>query len=127
MSAPIQCFEDLVAWRKARLLNAAIYQVTRAGSFSKDYELTRQVRRATISIMSNIAEGFERGKASEFHQFLCVAKGSCAEVRSQLYSALDADHLTQSKFTELMGLAAETGRVIGGLRASVERRRDSTN
>jgi four helix bundle protein len=126
MSARIQQFEDLIAWQKARALNAMVYRATRGGSFAKDYELVRQIRRATISIMSNIAEGFERGKATEFHQFLCIAKGSCAEVRSQLYAALDAEHLPQAKFDELMALATETGRVIGGLRASVERRRDGT-
>jgi len=127
MSPEIQCFEDIIAWQKARSLSAAIYRVTSRGSFAKDYELLRQIRRATISIMSNIAEGFERGKASEFHQFLCVAKGSCAEVRSQLYTALDANHLTDVDFNELMALAVETGKVIGGLRLSVERRRNGAS
>jgi four helix bundle protein len=106
------------------LLSAAVYRATNSGSFAKDYELLRQIRRAAISVMSNIAEGFERGKPSEFHQFLCIAKGSCAEVRSQLYTALDANHLTETEFNALLELANETGRVIGGLRLSVERRRD---
>jgi len=126
MSARIERFEDLIAWQKARVLNAAVYRATRHRSFARDYEVVRQIRRATISIMSNISEGFERGKPTEFHQFLCVAKGSCAEVRSQLYAVLDADHLDEPAFQELMNLAEETGRVIGGLRVSVELRRDDT-
>jgi four helix bundle protein len=123
MSADIQRFEDLIAWQRA--LSALVYRVTGGGSFSKDYELLRQIRRAAISIMSNIAEGYERGKPSEFHQFVCIAKGSCAEVRSQLYTALDAGHFGEAEFNEVMALAVETGKVIGGLRASVERRRDA--
>lgn len=117
-------FEDLIAWQKARALCAAIYQTTSEGPFARDFALRDQIRRAAISVMSNIAEGFERGKPSEFHQFFCVAKASCAELRSQLDIAVDAHHLTQSEFQSLMQLAAETGRVIGGLRVSVERRRD---
>jgi len=74
--------------------------------------------------MSNIAEGFERGSATEFHRFLFMAKGSCAEVRSQLYVALDAHYIDRSTFQGLMEQAEETGRVLGGLRASVERRKD---
>ncbi len=77
--------------------------------------------------MSNIAEGYERGKPSEFHQFLCVAKASCAEVRSQLYIALDAGHLEQASFEEFMAQAEEVGRLLGALRVSVERRRDAQN
>jgi four helix bundle protein len=82
-------FEDLIAWQKARVLSRDIYGVTRLAEFSKDYSLVDQIRRACISILSNIAEGFERGGRPEFHQFLVVAKGSCGEVRSQLYIALD--------------------------------------
>jgi four helix bundle protein len=74
--------------------------------------------------MSNIAEGFERGRSAEFHQFLSVAKASCAELRSQLYVPLDAEYLNQEIFHELITKAVEVGQIIGGLRASVERRRD---
>ncbi len=74
--------------------------------------------------MSNIAEGFERGSRGEFHQFLSVAKASCAEVRSQLYVAFDVSHLTQTSFGGLLTQAEELARIIGGLRASVEKQRD---
>jgi four helix bundle protein len=85
----IERFEDLIAWQKARALTVSIYEVTRQTVFAKDYGLCNQIQRATVSIMSNIAEGFERGKRGELHQFLSIAKGSCAEVRSQLYTAFD--------------------------------------
>jgi four helix bundle protein len=121
----VEQFEDLIAWQKARILTRRIYQITAEGTFARDFGLRDQVRRAAVSIMSNIAEGFERGKPSEFHQFLCIAKGSCAEMRSQLYVAFDACHLDQDRFQELMALAVEVGKILGGLRASVEKRRDS--
>ena len=125
MSNRIEEFEDLIAWRKARELAREVYRVTRQGAFAKDYGLSSQIQRAAVSIMSNIAEGFERGNPREFHQFLSVAKASCADVRSQLDVALDAGYLDEASFQELMRLAKETGKVIGGLRVSVERRRDA--
>jgi len=73
--------------------------------------------------MSNIAEGFERGRASEFHQFLSIAKGSCAELLAQIYVALDVAYITDNQFAQLMSAAREVGLVIGGLRVSVEKRR----
>ncbi len=75
--------------------------------------------------MSNIAEGFERGRATEFHQFLSIAKASCAELRSQLYVGLDAGYLKQEVFKELMSEALEVGQITGGLRLAVQKRRDS--
>ena len=126
MSGKIERFEDFVAWQKARALTAEIYRITEEGKFARDFGLKDQIRRAAVSIMSNIAEGFERGRPAEFHQFLSIAKASCAELRSQLYVALDADYLSQETFSKLMAKAAEVGQVIGGLRTSVERRRDST-
>jgi four helix bundle protein len=126
MSGRIERFEDFIAWQKARKLASAVYRVTVTGSFAKDFGLKDQIRRAVVSIMSNIAEGFERGRPSEFHQFLSVAKASCAEVRSQLYVALDAGHLKRDAFGALLEQAEEVGRLIGGLRASVGRRRDDS-
>lgn len=119
----IERFEDLVAWQKARGLARVIYQISRQGSFAKDFGLSGQIQRAAVSIMSNIAEGFERGGRGEFHQFLSTAKGSCAEVRSQLYVAVDVGYLKQSEFESLLAQAEEVGRVIGGLRAAVGRQR----
>jgi four helix bundle protein len=126
MSSRIERFEDFVAWQKARVLTAEIYRITDEGKFARDYGLKDQIRRAAVSIMSNIAEGFERERSAEFHQFLSIAKASCAELRSQLYVALDAGYLNQEIFSKLMAKATEVGQIIGGLRTSVERRRDST-
>lgn len=125
MSKRIERFEDFVAWQKARALTAEIYRFSDEGRFAKDYGLKDQIRRAAVSVMSNIAEGFERGRSTEFRQFLSIAKASCAELRSQLYVALDAGYLTQDVFSPLMTKATEVGQVVGGLRSSVERRRDS--
>lgn len=122
----IEEFEVLIAWQKARELTRAIYVATRRGAFAKDYGLSGQIQRAAVSIMSNIAECFARGKPREFHQFLSIAKASCAEVRSQLYIALDVGYLDEQAFQAIMILAKETGKIIGGLRVSVERRRDAT-
>lgn len=123
----IREFEDLIAWQKARALCASVYRTTAEGTFARDFPLRDQIRRAAISVMSNIAEGFERGKPGEFHQFLCVAKASCAELRSQLYTALDVSHMNGSDFESLMQQAREVARIVGGLRLSVERRRDATS
>jgi four helix bundle protein len=119
----IERFEDLIAWQKSRALTRAIYEVTRQGAFAKDFGLAGQIQRAAVSIMSNVAEGFERGGRGEFHQFLSTAKASCAELRSQLYVALDVGYLDQRKFDELLRQAEEVARIIGGLRASIARQR----
>ena len=115
-------FEDLIAWQKARQLNKMIYQVTASGKFAKDFTLVDQIRRAAISVMSNIAEGFDREGPVEFHRFLVIAKASCAEVRSQLYVALDVGYLDAQQFGELMSMTNETGRVLNGLRLSIKRK-----
>ena len=120
----IKHFEELIAWQKARELTKQIYSTTNRGPFAKDFGLRDQIRKASVSIMSNLAEGFERGGRAEFHQFVVIAKGSCAEVRSQLYVALDAEYVTQEQFEVLMNLGNELSRIIGGLRASLQRQRD---
>jgi four helix bundle protein len=125
MSKKIEKFEDFIAWQKARQLSRKIYQATNLSGFSRDFALKDQIRRSAVSIMSNIAEGFERGRATEFHQFLSIAKASCAELRSQLYVAFDANYLSHSQFHELMSTAMEVGQVIGGLRLAVEKRKTS--
>src|SRR5882762_2173650 len=124
MSDGIEQFEDFIAWQKARALTALIYKITSEGRFARDFGLRDQIRRASVSIMANIAEGFERGRPTEFHQFLSIAKASCAELRSHLYVALDAGYLDEQTFKSLMSNAKELGQVVGGLRASVQKRRD---
>lgn len=119
----IEKFEQLIAWQKARELTREIYTVTRQGPFARDFGLAGQIQRAVVSIMSNIAEGFERGRRPEFHQFLSTAKSSCAEVRSQLYVAFDIGYLDRAKFDGLLARSEEVGRIIGGLRAAVAKQR----
>ncbi len=121
----VERFEDLVAWKRARELTKQIYFLTNKGPFSKDFGLRDQIRRASVSIISNLAEGFERGGRAEFHQFVVIAKGSCAEVRSQLYVALDVGYIRQAQFEEVHKLAEEVSRIIGGLRASIQKQRDN--
>ena len=121
----VEKFEDLVAWQKARELTKQIYEITKQGSFSKDYGLCDQIRRATVSVMSNLAEGFERGSSSEFHQFIVIAKASCAEVRSQLYVAHYSRYISQPQFDNASNLAEEVSRIIGGLKAAVKKRNSS--
>ena len=125
MSNKIERFEDFIAWQKARKLTSNIYKISDVGKFARDFGLKDQIRRAGVSVMSNIAEGFERGRPTEFHQFLSIAKGSCAELRSQLYVALDVGYVIGDDFRALMGEAIQVGQILGGLRASVERRRNS--
>ena len=124
MKNKITRFEDLIAWQKARILTSAIYKITKQGTFARDYELIKQIRKSAVSVMSNLAEGFERGKVTEFHQFISIAKGSCAELRCQLYIAKDSEHISDEIFLDLMRKAEEVGRIIGGLRKAVGRKRD---
>jgi|SRR5580765_8001723 len=121
MKTTIERFEDLIAWRKARALVSAIYRASGTGPWARDFSLRNQIRDAAISVPSNIAEGFERYRPREFHQFLSISKASCAEVRSDLYLARDLDYIDDTAFQALLGQAFEAGRVIGGLRSSVER------
>ncbi len=112
--ATIRQFEDIQAWQRARELTRAIYGCTRSGSFAKDYQLRDQIRRAATSVMSNIAEGFERSGTGEFIQFLAMAKGSTAEVESHLYIALDESYVTPDEFKRLRSLATATKGLIAG-------------
>ena len=122
--ARIEQFEDLIAWQKARELTKQIYLLTRKEKFSRDFGLRDQIQRASVSIMSNLAEGFERGGRAEFQQFVVIAKGSCAEVRSQLYVALDVEYISKQQFDELYNLAIEVSRILGGLRSALQRQRN---
>lgn len=115
--ATFQAFEEIEAWKKARELTREIYTFSKQGLFAKDYGLHDQIRRAAVSSISNIAEGFERSGTGEFIQFLSMAKGSIGEVKSQLYVALDQGYISKPAFDRIFALAAETGRMIGGLMA----------
>jgi len=115
--ATFKTFEQIDAWQKSRELTNRVYILTSRGSFARDYGLRDQIRRASVSIMSNIAEGFERSGTKEFTQFLATAKGSAGEVRSQLYVALDQNYLDQDEFNILSSTATEISRMISGLMA----------
>jgi len=112
--ASIAKFEDIEAWQKARELTREVYKITNQGAFARDFSLRDQFRRAAVSIMSNIAEGFGRGGNREFIQFLSMAKGSVSEVQAQLCVAVDAGYLTKDQFQQLYSLSQSTGNLIGG-------------
>jgi four helix bundle protein len=112
--AAIERFEDIEAWQKARILVNEIYVVTGQERFAKDYGLKEQIRRAAVSILSNIAEGFERGGNKEFIQFLYVAKGSCGEVRAQLYVARDQKYITEVQFRNLIQQTLHISKMLAG-------------
>ncbi|MCO5182465.1 MAG: four helix bundle protein [Anaerolineae bacterium] len=121
--AKVQRFEDLIAWQKARELTKVIYCVSEQRRFAKDFGLKGQMQRAAVSIMSNIAEGQERGSSAEFHRFLLIAKGSCSELRSQLYIASDIGYISPDQLQQLMDLTQETGKILSGLIAAIAKRR----
>lgn len=108
-------FEDIEAWQKARILTRQVYDITNQESFRRDMSLVDQIRRASVSIMSNIAEGHERDSAKEFLYFLSVAKGSSGEVRSQMYVAFDRQYINQETFNTLYETATQVSRMISGL------------
>lgn len=119
-------FEDIDAWRAGRKLTQAIYAASRSGGFARDYALRDQMRRACISVTSNIAEGFERDSDRAFLHFLSIAKGSAGEVRSQLYVALDEGYIDRKTFDELSSLALETIRRTSKLMTYLHRCTQST-
>jgi four helix bundle protein len=108
-------FEDLNVWKQARQLTQEVYRLTKTEKFLKDFGLRDQIRRAAISVMSNIAEGFERGGNQEFIQFLYVAKASCGEVRSQLYVALDQGYVATKDSEKLLQLFRRLSGMISNL------------
>jgi four helix bundle protein len=112
--ATISSFEDLKVWQLARELAREIYSLTSKGSFAKDFELKNQINKSAGSIMDNIAEGFERGGNKEFSQFLSISKGSCGEVRSQLYRALDRNHVPENELESAKNKALEVSRQLAG-------------
>ena len=117
--ASVSKFEELIVWQKARQLAKDVYGVTRVGGFAKDYGFCDQIRRAVVSIGSNVAEGFDRGNNKEFLTFLGVAKGSAAEVRSQLHTAFDVGYLADGIYVDLISQAEEVSRLLNGLMVSI--------
>ena len=118
--AGVKRFEDIEAWQRARELTRKIYQITSVGEFAHDFGLRDQIRRAAVSIMSNIAEGFERRGDKEFVRFVSIAKGSCGELRCQLYIALDQGYLEKGQFESISQDAVEVGRMLSGLMKYLE-------
>src|SRR5258708_7841941 len=108
----INSFEEIHAWQMARKLNEEIYLISSRGAFQKDAGLRDQIRRASVSISSNIAEGFERNGRREFIQFLSIAKASAGEVRSQLFLAMDLGYISDSEFGNLKLLTIQTSKLI---------------
>ena len=119
--ATVKQFEDLQVWQDARVLVKDIYTASKQREFYRDLGLREQIRRAAVSTMSNIAEGFERGTRKEFIQFLNIAKGSVGEARSQLYVALDQEYLTQVRFAELKEMTATLSRRIASFISYLEK------
>lgn len=117
----VRRFEDLIAWQKARQLTKAIYDITRLGTFARDFGLSNQMQRAAVSIMSNIAEGFERTSTVDYQRFLVIAKSSCGELRSQLYVAFDVGHIDREHVDRLTEQAQEVSRLLAGLHSSLSR------
>ena len=115
-------FEDLEAWKQARLLAKTVYEMTSLPLLSKDFRLCSQIQAASVSVMSNIAEGFERtGKAEKLH-FYNIARSSCGEVRSQLYVIEDVYVRASATAKQIREQAVSTGRLISGLIASTSKR-----
>ena len=107
-------FEEINSWQKARQFNKRVYEITDNQNFKRDFDLVKQIRRASISISSNIAEGFERNTDREFIHFLYIAKASAGEVRSQLYLALDLNYIEKVEFEELFKNVSDISKLISG-------------
>ena len=115
----VQYFEDLVCWQVARELTDEIYTLTKEQSIRKDYGFADQIRRAAVSVMNNIAEGFERDTNKDFIKFLFIARASAGEVRSMLYVALDQKYLDKKSFQHLYRLCCRSSSLCWGLITSL--------
>ena len=115
----VQRFEDLIAWQKSRVLAADVYRAVAQGPVARDFGLKDQMQRAAVSIMANIAEGFERRSPADFARFLTIAKASCAELKSHFFLATDVGYIDAELFRKLQNQAEEVNRIIGGLRTSL--------
>jgi four helix bundle protein len=120
--ALIKRFEDILAWQEARKLVQDIYQITRDGAFAKDFGLRDQIQRAAVSVMANIAEGFDCESHLEFARFLGIARRSAIEVQSLLYAALDIGYISEEIFSREFAQANKAKALIGGLKKSLKPR-----
>ena len=125
--AMIRTHRDLIAWQKGMALIRPAYLAARVATAQRDFSFANQIRRASVSVVTNIAEGFERGGRKEFHQFLSVAKGSAAEVRTLIRVAADLGYLTSEESAGALRQSEEVGRLLGGLRAAVGRQRETNS
>ena len=114
-------FEQLQVWQKAKVLTLEVYRTSRTGPFARDFGLRDQVQRAAVSVMSNIAEGFGRFTRPEVRRFLSIARGSAAEVQSQLYLARELGYLTSEEHRALNALCYEISRMLAALRTSLDK------
>ncbi len=121
--ALIKRFEDILAWQEARKLVNSIYQVTGEGAFARDFGLRDQIQRAGVSVMANIAEGFDCDSHAEFSRFLGFARRSAVEVQSLLYAALDVGHINEEAFKTMYARAEKTKALTGGLKHSLKPRK----
>jgi four helix bundle protein len=117
--AMIEKFEDIVAWQEARMLTQNIYTATRREPFARDFGLRDQIQRASVSSMSNMAEGFDCDSKVEFGRFLGIARSSAVEVHSLLYVAMDVDYLTSKEFKDLYEQARKAKALVGGFKRSL--------
>ena len=128
--AAITKFEDLIAWQEERLLVKMVYRLTTEGTFSKDFGMRDQIQRASVSAMTNIAEGFDCESTAEFARFLGFARRSAVEVQSLFYAALDVEHIKQDVFKSYYEQAKKCKALIGGLKQGIlknPRRANSTS
>ena len=113
--ATFKKIEDILAWQKSRQATKLVYEITNQGNFAKDFGLRDQIRRSSVSVMANIAEGFGRRSNKEFSNFLNFAHGSIAETQSHLYIALDLNYLNRNDFSELYKIYDEDSRMVMSL------------
>lgn len=117
--AMVTRFEDLIAWQESRKLSQMVKKITNLDSFAKDYGLRDQIWRASISVMANIAEGFDCDSKIEFSRFLGIARRSAVEIQSLLYIAHDTSYISQAQFDEIYNQAQKTKAIIGRLKQSL--------
>lgn len=122
--ATVERFEELEVWQEARTLASEVYRATERGGFGRDFGMRDQIRRAAVSVMSNIAEGFERRSDRDFARFLRFAQGSAGEMRSVLYVAHDVGHLDEQSFEELKQRSEQVSRRIARLAAYLRKSAD---